>query len=199
MACLPPSRIVPDLLYYTGQYVKNSITNKFKIPFSEFPKEFLISDDSFIRLLFDENWPTNQTSYQYLYKIEQDVLSIPSDIRRRIKVYPVDVSYFNFSACQGSVGDVNVFDLQTDDLNMLDLLLQYRLDSTSITLISIVYDDLTTVLSQLIYIYLNFKITRDYSLFDNTTPLSTDTMVLENFYESYLVEIIFNYLSSLGT
>lgn len=199
MGCLPASRVVPDLLYYTGQYVKTSITNKFKIPFSEFPREFLIPDNSFIRLLFDETWPTNQTSYQYLYKIEQDALSIPSDIRRRIKVYPVDVSYYDFSACQGAIGDVNVFDLQSDDLDMLDLLLQYRLDSTSITSISIIYDDLTTVLSQLIYIYLDFKINLDYSLFDNTIPLSDDMMVLENFYESYLVEIIFNYISSLGT
>ncbi len=198
MACYPPSRVVPDLLYYTGQYVLNSFTNKYKIPFSEFQRQYLIPDNSFIRLLFDENWPTDSTSYQFLYRIETDQMSIPADIRRRIKVYPVDVSYYNFSGCPGAIGTINVFDLQGDDLDMLDLLLQYRLDSTSVNIFTIVYDDLTTVLSRLIYIYLRFKITRDYSLFDTDTPMSADDSVLENFYESYLVDLIFIYLSSIG-
>jgi hypothetical protein len=198
MACLPASRVVPDLLYYTGQYVLNSVANKYKIPFSEFPREYLIPDNSFIRLLFDENWPTDLTNYQFLFKIENDPLSIPSDIRRRIKVFPVDVSYYNLPSCQGSIGDTNIFDLQPDDLNMLDLLLQYRLDNTSVNIVTIIYDDLSTVLSRLIYIYLRFKITRDYSLLDNEEPIARDDSVLENFYESYLVDIVFIYISSLG-
>jgi len=198
MGCLPASRVVPDLLYYTGQYVLNSFANKFKIPFSEFPRNYLISDDSFIRLLFDENWPANLTSYQYLFQIESDALNIPSDIRRRIKVFPVDVSYYNLPACQGAIGDTNIFDLQNDDLDMLDLLLQYRLDSTSVNIVTIIYDDLSTVLSRLIYIYLRFKITRDYSLLDTEDPIARSDSVLENFYESYLVDLVFIYISSLG-
>ena len=83
---------------------------------------------------------------------------------------------------------------------MLDLLLTYRTDSTAvINLSSIIYENLSTPLSKLIYIYLNFKINNDYTEFDNSIPLSSSVQVLENFYESYLVDTIFKHISSLGS
>ena len=51
----------------------------------------------------------------------------------------------------------------------------------------------------LFYIYLNFKINNDYTDFDNVNVISSDNEVLENFYESFLVDIIFIGISALGT
>lgn len=194
------TRVVPELLYYTEKYVKESTVNKFRIPFPPtFSVTYLLENKSFIRLLFDESWPINYLNYRYLYRQEVDLTSVPETIRRRMMIYPNTSRYFVCDSDSTSVCNINVFNLQNDDLSMLDLLLQYRLDSTSITLVSINFDDLSTHLSKLIYIYLNFKINNEYSQFDTTTPISSELEILENVYESYLVDLIFIYISSLGT
>ena len=194
------TRIVPDLIYYSQQYVLNSIANKSKIPFPPaITSVYLIENKTFIRLLFDENWPISLTSYRYLFRQETDTLSIPSDVFRRMMVYPASSRYFVADSDSTSVCNINVFNLQPDDLTMLDLLLQYRLDSTSVTLISIDYNSLSTNLSKLVYIYLDFKINNNYETFNITTPISSEGEVLENFYESFLIDTIFISLSSLGT
>ena len=195
------TKVVPDLLYYTYQYVVTSIANKYKIPFSS-PLDvvYLGQNNSFIRLLFDESWPSTLTSYQFLYTQVTDLLSVPDIIRRRMCIDIEKYAYYSTSVC-GTGGNENIFDLQSEDLNMLDLLLQYRLDSTSVTSImikAIDYGSLLTNLSKLIYHYLNFKINGDYTLFDNSTPISDSDSVLENFYESYIVDIIFISISSFG-
>jgi hypothetical protein len=198
---LTMTRVVPELLYYSEQYVVNSTANKFKIPFPPtFDSSYLLDNNSFIRLLFDETWPTTLTSYRYLYREETDRTSIPETILRRIMVYPDTSKYYVCDSDSTAVCSINVFNLQPDDLTMLDLLLRYRTDSTSVIDIT-VYNPaaLSTHLSQLIYIYLNFKINKDYSDFDNVNVISSDNEVLENFYESFLVDTIFIGISALGT
>ena len=107
----------------------------------------------------------------------------------------------------GIKNNVNIFDLKDDDLDMLDILLQYRTDSTSVymidsTSISVIsstividYNNLSTTLSKLIFIYLKFKISHDFSFFDSTALFSRSGSVLENFYESFVADTIFIYLS----
>ena len=198
---LQMTRVVPELLYYTEQYIKASIANKYKIPFpSTFSSTYLIENNSFIRLLFDETWPSTLISYRYLYRQETDLSSIPETIRRRMMLYPSSSRYYICDSDSTSVCDINVFNLQEDDITMLNFLLQYRTDSTAvIDLSSIEYLDLSTHLSQLIYIYLNFKVNNIFTIFDDTIPISSDNEVLENFYESFLVDTIFISLSSNGT
>lgn len=194
------TRVVPDLLYYINDFIINSIVNKDKIPFpSTIASTYLLDDKSFIRLLFDEGWPSSLTSYRYLFRIETDTSSIPETILRRMMLYPSSSTYYICDSDSTSVCNINVFNLQEDDFYMLDVLLQYRIDSTSVTLIDIIYDNLSTTLSKLIYIYLDFKINNNYSLFDNTTLISSDTEVLENFYESFIIDKMFIYFSNLGT
>jgi hypothetical protein len=192
-------KIVPDLLYYTNQYVVDSVANKYQIPF---PPSFDITklgdNKSFIRLLFDENWPRDFTSYRYLFRYESCMNSAASSISSRMRLYPERSELYVCDSDSTAVCNLNIFDLKEDDITMLDLLLLYRIDSTAVNISSIVYADLSTVLSKLIYIYLVFKLTRDYSLFDVETPLSDSSMILEGFYESYLVDIIFIYISGLG-
>ena len=81
----------------------------------------------------------------------------------------------------------------------LDVVTFLLFNPNTLSLSCVIYTNLTTNLSKLIYIYLKFKLTNDYTLFDNTIPLSDDNNVLENFYESFIVDTIFTYLSSFGT
>lgn len=197
---LSMTRIVPELLYYSEQYVVNSTANKFKIPFPPtFSSTYLLTNNSFIRLLFDETWPSTLTSYRYLYREETDKTSIPETILRRMMIYPDSSKYYVCDSDSTSVCSINIFNLQSDDLTMLDLLLRYRTDSTSVIDITVIDpSSLSTHLSQLIYIYLNFKINNDYTDFDNVNVISSDNEVLENFYESFLIDIIFIGISALG-
>lgn len=190
---LSKTRVVPDLLYYANKFIVNSVANKSKIPFPpDFPIVYLVDNKSFIRLLFDETWTGD--SYRYLFREEIDKLSIPSDLLRRMMVYPCTSKYY----VSDSESDENIFNLQSDDITMLDKLLQYRIDSTSATITDIVYDDLETNLSKLIYMYLDFKINLNYTTFETSTPISTEDEPLENFFESFISDTIFIYLSSLG-
>ena len=319
------TRVVQDLLFYTEQYVKSSVANKYKIPFpASFSQDYILTPNSFIRLLFDESWPIDSTSYTHLY-IKQTGSCIPSNVNRRMSIYPGITKYYTPDTIPPSGEGTNIFNLTDDDLMMLDFLLDYKTknpssssssspsssadpwhslsgsESSSISssisrspsqspsqspsgsqsssisyspspspsppsiqilwvdkalIIEIIssesssssaspsispsespstsissspsispsesissspssspsaspsssskfsdveYTDLTTVLSKLIYIYLDFKINDNYSLFDNITPISSSNEVLESFYESFLVELIFNHISSLGT
>lgn len=196
------TRVAPDLLYYGQQYVLNSTANKSKIPIPpEIPVTIFGYDNkSFIRLLFDENWPINFHNYRYLYRNETCENTASEALRRRMRIYGEINNLYVCDNDSTSVCNINIFNLQPDDLTMLDLLLTYRTDSTAfINISSIVYSNLNTVLSKLIHIYLNFKINNNYSDFDNAIPLSSSIQVLENFYESYLVDTIFKYISSLGS
>jgi len=193
------NKVVPDLLYYTAKYVKNSTSNEYGIPFpAAFDVEALVENKSFIRLLFDESWNCREeTTYRYLYREEDCKNTASETIKRRMNVtYPQ--SYFYICDSDSTpVCNINVFDLRQDDLGMLDLLLQYRIDSSSVSLIDTVYDNLNTNLSKLIYCYLDFKINNNYTLFDTVTPISSNYSVLENFYESFIADTIFIYLSGI--
>lgn len=187
-------RICPDLLYYTNSFVLSSVANKFKIQFSPtFLDSYLSENKSFIRLLFDKNW--NHNNYRYLFREEINKSNIPSDLLRRMMIYPTS-KYYVCDSDNPEICNINLFNLQNDDKMMLDKLLQYRIDTTS-TSIEINYDDLSTKLSKLIYIYLNFKINNDYSLVDQN-PISNEEEILENFYEALISDTIFNYISNLG-
>ncbi len=192
-------KVVPELLYYTNQYIMNSTANKYKIPFPPtFNSSNLGENKSFIRLLFDESWPPTLTSYRYLYRYESCMNSAPSEIQSRLRLYPEHSELYVCDSDSTAVCFLNIFNLQDDDLMMLDKLLQYRIDSTSVNIVSIDYNNLSTTLSKLIYVYLAFKILHDYSYFDTSDPISEEDLILENFYESYLTDIIFMYISNLG-
>jgi hypothetical protein len=197
MTC--PNKVIPDLLYYVEKYVKSSTANKYSIPFpATFDIESLVENKSFIRLLFDETWDsTSVTSYRFLYRQEDCLNTAAETTKRRMAVRYEQAYFFICDSDDPTVCNVNVFDIQQDDIDMLDLLLQYRIDSSSVSLISIVYDDLSTNLSKLIYHYLNFKINNEYALFDTTTPIASSDSVLENFYESFIVDIIFVSISGI--
>ena len=194
------TKVIPEIQYYLYEFVVSSTVNRQLTPFPpKLDSVYLNDKKSFIRLLFDESWPVNFTSYRYLYKWELDYGSIPDILLRRMMIYPQTSKYYECDSDDPTVCQINIFNLVEDDITLLDCLLEYRIDSTSNTIIDIDYSSLSTSLSKLIYIYLNFKINDDYTLFDNTDVISSDLSVLEIAYESFILDKIFIYLSSLGS
>jgi len=191
--------LVPDLQYWVSKFILSSALSKYQI---DVPVELTESimqdcggDKSFIRLLFDDNWPKTQTSYRWLYREHTTRFSWPSTILTRMMVYARSAKLYICDSDDTSVCNVNIFNLQDDDLEMLDRLLEYRVfDSTSV-IDDITLADLSTKLSKLIWVFLSAVIKGDYSSYDNTDVWATSTVVLENCYEAYVVEKIFSLVS----
>lgn len=80
-----------------------------------------VSSNSFIELLFNDAW--DKPSYSYMYNEVTDRTLWPKNIYRRGMLYPKQTRYFLLSP---SGGLLNVFSLRTEDLRLLNLLLQYR-------------------------------------------------------------------------
>jgi len=124
-------------------------------------------------------------------------------------IYPTLSRYFEIT---DSTNGENIFLLQNDDLILLNALLSYRnnpdtisiIDSTSETsfdiltkILSTNYNILSTNLSKLIFLYLKLKIYNDITIYGNLTDnISEDDNILECFYESYVLDQIFIYVSS---
>ena len=193
------TKLVPELQHYMCELVNRAALNKDLI-YSPVDIELILLDEnkSFVRLLFDDHWPAYYTSYRYYYQL-LDRTAYPYVVSSRLMIYPQSGQYYVANSDTPTPDYSNVFNLQSDDLMMLDVLLQYRLDSSSVTLISIDYNTLTTSLSKLIYIYLDVKIYSDYSLYDNTTLISASTDLLSNCFEFFLIETIFELVSAKGT
>ncbi len=189
--------IVLELQYYMEHIVRKSSLNKLNIPVpATVDPSFIEGNQSFIRLLFDDNWPSSLTHYRYLYREETNKRLWPSFVLTRMMVYGKSSKYYVCDSDDVSICNINLFNLKEDDLNLIDKLLLFRTDSTcDISYINI--DDLKTNLSKLIYIYLNFKLTNDYELYNNTDLISNPSDLLLSCYEVYVIETMFSQISTL--
>ena len=187
--------VIPDLEFYFGMFVKSTTLNKEEIPFPvQLKREDLYQDKSFIRLLFDDNWPTDEahTSYFFCYHERACPENWPQIVIDRAKVYAPNAQYY--IACDSTASfAINIFGLASDDTLMLDQLLLYRLNPYVYGL-GIPYSSLTTNLSKLIWHYLNLKVNQDYAPYDNLTPIADPNITIENMYESYIIENIFAFV-----
>lgn len=205
--------VVPELEIYARRFIIESEVNKFGVPFPPaiIPDGCVICYPlgSFITMLFDECYALDY--YKYLYVEIQDKLSWPAVVRRRLNVYPISARYMEINDDTGR----NLFNLQTDDVTLLDALLAYRVDetslvvvdTTSITTTTLVYDSttglttlttsldsLTTELSQLIFVYLDLVVNQNTLNYNSNVPISTDYS-LQTIYELFVVDKYFEYMS----
>lgn len=84
----------------------------------------------------------------------------------------------------------NIFSITEGEKQMLDILLLYK-TGNPITISNIVYQDLPSSLSKLIYIFLVGEIDNDYSLFIEETPISNQNRLLEIIYEKWLLDHVY--------
>jgi len=204
---------VEELQNWSNYFVVDSVVNRYEIPFPTKTKESNQThhDKSFIRLLFDDNW--NETFYYREFELNPDYREWPSQIRNRLMVYP-GCQYFH--CVSDSTSTQNIFFLNYDiDIPLLDTLMYWRNDSTSVILVDstaivnpeivyllndtyelhVNYDSLTP-LSKLIYCFLDLQIYQNYTHLLLSEPIATN--ILEYFYELYVNDKLFKYLSSLG-
>jgi len=196
--------VIPELQSWFYDFVKGSSVNKNKMPLPVDINDRYLSPDSFIALLFNDNYDTiTYPTYKYLYK-DEDFSFWPNKVKRRIMIYPVSARYLVTDNDTG----LNVFMLRADDLTLLDALLAYRGDSTSLIITSSIstsfdstsnilyanYDNLSTYLSKLIFLYIDLKINNNYSNY-NTTSLVSTGAVLDSLYETYVMDQFFDFMT----
>jgi hypothetical protein len=139
-----------------------------------------IPTGSFLELLFCQIF--DSTTYTYLFS-ETTTTSFAKDVRERLQVsHSTITSYISTDSTSGE----NIFSLVSDDLTMLNKLLEYRKGNSPL-LTNIDYDDLSTNLSKLIYTYLDLVINNNYSILNTSSKLSTEGNLLENLFEEYVV------------
>ena len=208
---LDNTSLIPEFQHFFYNYVLNSIINKNQISFPVDIDPVFLVNGSVIELLSNDSFPYN--TYTYLYSNQEDLLSWPTLVRTRLMIYPS--SEFLISDSSGN----NIFLLQNDDIDMLDVLLHYRHDSTSVTIIghdstsdstsfiiitdataetSIIYgnvDGLNTTLSKLIYLYLDLHINENYLIYYNLSNIISDGTMLSIYFELKLIDDYFNFIS----
>ena len=188
-------RITADLQYWYDHFVVNHKgLNKHQF---QFPARNKIYEQSFIELLFNDQY--DKTSYRYMYREILDKQSWPDSIRTRMMLNPDTAHYYIADGDDPEEYNINLYDIQSHDIVMMDRLLVYRLEPQNSTLVGIDYDILDTALAKMIYIYLELKLTGVYSKYDNSAIFTTRVNSLETCYETYLTQNIFEHVSNKGT
>lgn len=190
--------VIPELEYWFYNFLLSSYLNLNQVPYPAtlYNDIYLGQKNSFIRLLFDDEWPEDLNDYNFLYRYYSNKSAWPSLIRDRLCIYR-SAKYYAIDDTQADDSE-NFFSLAQDDLLMLDKLLEFRtgeLDTTAS--VQIEYEDLTTSLSKLIHIFLDLKLDGNYSNFDLTNIMSESNSLLETLYEIYLLEHIFRFISGV--
>lgn len=124
--------IVPEIQYWFNKFILSCKLNREKIPFPVTVPISSLHRQSFIELLFNDSY--SESEYKYLYMIGT---SPPNVVTRRMMVYP-NTRYYEVAIIEED-GE-NLFDLDSNDLLILDKLLEYRLDPVNTTLEGISFD-----------------------------------------------------------
>ena len=199
---LSSTKLIPELQYYFSEFVVNSSINRYGVNISSSIPTIYLQNKSFIELLLNENY--SYDSYNYLYNENTNRYSWPEVVKKRLLIYPTSAKYYE---CTNNINGENLFNIQSEDLVLLDALLAYRIDSTSVNIITdstaIVfidnilyanYDDLISGLSKLIFLYLDLKIYERYTNYNNKILISNS--LLEYCYETFVLDKMFDIVSS---
>lgn len=184
--------LVPELQYFMEQVITTSHlnVNQTCAPAKTVPIDPL--SRSFIRLLFDDQWPLDFSFYYPLF-IKTSISECPTLLRQRLMLYPSTAQFY----LADSSGNTNLFNLVNDDFHLLSALLEYRTQGTHFQFDQYIFNDLTTSLSKLIYIFLDLKVNNVVTYYNNDMILSDENDVLGNCYEFYIEELIFDYFSNI--
>jgi hypothetical protein len=188
-------RITADLQYWYDHFVVNN--KSLNLHQIGFPSRDHVYEQSFIELLFNDEY--DKTSYRYMYREILDKSSWPDAIRQRMMLDPETAHYYIADGDNPKEYNINLYNIQSHDIVMMDRLLVYRLEPENATLVGVDYDILDTSLAKMIYIYLELKLTGTYSKYDNSAIFTTRVNSLETCYETYLTQTVFEHVSNKGT
>ena len=175
-------RYIPELDYYFRSYWLSRgeiTTDNINIPIVDSENQDLPTG-SFLQLLFSQTF--DSTSYTYLFS-ETEAADLSKSLEERFKVSGSTTEvYMSTSSSSGE----NIFSLEDDDLTLLSKLSSYRIGINP-NISNINYDNLSTNLSKLIYIYLDLVLNQNYSVLNDSSVISDDDNALESLFELYVI------------
>lgn len=198
----------PELNHWIYSLItKSSIENKnINIPvFLE--SELWRGENSIFRVLFDETYLS--MSYDYLFYAAdlQKLKNADKQINRSLQIYGNYVSPFltlseenlqyldTIETDINELTGVNYFGITEEDKTFLDYLCEYRL-TNNIDVSSIVFDNIMSPLSKLIYVYLLYKTTQEvHAYLLSTETLSDSNNLLQVLFEKFIINDIYKSLS----
>jgi hypothetical protein len=213
---LSNTSLIPEFQHYFREFVLGSEINKNQIPLPTDIKELFLKKGppgSVVELLCLEDYAYD--TFNYLYR-EEVITSWPELTRQRLMIYPS--SKYMIHDATG----VNFFNLQQDDLVMLNILLAYRQDSTSVQIFDsdttsdstalvisvdttsglIIIDGdvygLSTPLSKLIFLYLDLHINGNYLGYYLLPDIISDCSMLATCFELKLIDDYFDFMTDRG-
>lgn len=175
-------RYIPELDFYFRSYwsERGEITiDNISIPVIDSENQELPTG-SFLQLLFSQTF--DSTTYTYLF-VETEITDLSKTLKERLKTSGSTIEVYMST---DSEDEENIFSLESDDFTLLSKLLDYRLGKTP-SLSSIVYNNLSTTLSKLIYIYLDLVLNQNYSRLNDSSVYSEEGNTLESLFEIYVV------------
>ncbi|MCK5019530.1 MAG: hypothetical protein KAS32_20895 [Candidatus Peribacteraceae bacterium] len=149
------------------------------MPMPELEDSVPINTNSFIHLLFSNSF--SALEYTYLFE-EQAKTYFSKPIRERLGF---SSSLIKAYTSTDDSGGINLYNLTTEELNMVDNLFYYRTDGTS-NFSAVDYTGLESDLSKLIYIYLDFMVNEDFSRLNDSSLISSSDNILHTFFEIYV-------------
>jgi hypothetical protein len=178
---------IPELNYWFSMYYKNHSDIKINnVIIDNIFDTKSFHNCSFLKLLFCNIFECD--SYYYGFE-EKTLISYNIGILERINTLIKKPKIYE---CTEN-GELNLFELTEDDLNMLDLLLLYKKGydnstlNSSVGLEGINFSDLKTKLSQLIFIYLDLMINEKYEQLKNLDNLIKNKNLLDQMFEYYVI------------
>lgn len=197
-----PKKVSSQLLYAFSEFLERELLKIYQLDRVDGIDSSEIDRTCFTEVLFCEaitdstsSSPYQYTSFRYKFRTLDDKYSWDSAIRRRSRVYNSTTRYYKCDRNDNSV--INIFHLKSDDLLLIRKILEYKQTGTT-DISGIVFNNLTTNLSKLIYLYLDLKLNNNYSLYNNNVLISDATSILECMFEYYLIQEMFRQVSGTG-
>lgn len=181
------TRYIPELEYFFTKYwerERNIYINDIKLPYLE-TLEF--RTDSVLSLLFN-----NVYSYEY-YNNKCKQVNIDTYFSKPIRDRLHTNSSYIYAYLSDLNGDEYFIENNEENINSLNLLLQYRLfNDITFTSEEFSYDELENKISKLIYIYLDCMINDNYNQIINLTISNNiNDSLIENLFEIYVINEIY--------
>ena len=174
---------IPDLEYFFNKFVdtyyKLTIGQQIRSSSSSLT-QWEVYPGSFFELLFSNVF--SYDSYLYLFLNVSPKHFATKGIRERL--HSIDPDGLNCWVIDPA-GVVNLFNIGDEEKSLLDLILIYR--HGEIPDLSIIdYSNLNSILSKLMYQYLDIVINYNFENLNTTSLLSNTDNFLETFYETYV-------------
>lgn len=182
---------LPELDYYFKNYWNTyKQIEYFNVYLPEIESIGNISTNSVFALLFNNSFSESD----YTYKFDEETYNYPNfseNIRERLSF----TSNLIIGYIGDSTGNTTLVATTEEIIELLTHLYQYRINGTT-DISSIVYANLSSNISKLIYIYLDAMINDDYDLVDDIIPISASTNMIDNLFELYVINEIYRKINN---